>query len=145
MIGVGVYALSEDGRRRFGAFPDVIADDGYVRMLFGSSERVRVDDAPVRVYAPERLSDLVRIKTRSRLGRYELRQRFPDLSARERTTKSYRQAVLDVVVRPWLWPAAIVYAAVRATSASSRAPTARVHRHLRLGARRRRHGGHDRR
>ena len=72
MIGVGVYALSDDGRRRFGEFPDVIADDGYVRRLFDASERVRVDDAPVRVYAPARLSDLVRIKTRSRLGRYEL-------------------------------------------------------------------------
>ena len=94
MIGVGVYALSDDGRRRFGEFPDVIADDGYVRMLFDANERVRVDDAPVRVYAPERLSDLVRIKTRSRLGRYELGQRFPDLVARERTTKSYRNAHL---------------------------------------------------
>ena len=46
MIGVGVYALSEEGRRRFGEFPEVIADDGYVRMLFGSGERIRVDDAP---------------------------------------------------------------------------------------------------
>ena len=77
MIGVGVYALSDEGRRRFGEFPDVIADDGYVRMLFGSDERIRVDDAPVRVYAPERLSDLVRIKTRSRLGRYELQAALP--------------------------------------------------------------------
>ena len=77
MIGVGVYALSEEGRRRFADFPEIIADDGYVRMLFSSSERIRVDDAPVRVYAPEGLSDLVRIKTRSRLGRYQLRQRFP--------------------------------------------------------------------
>ena len=58
MIGVGVYALSEEGRRRFREFPDVIADDGYVRMLFSSGERVRVDDAPVRVYAPAALSDL---------------------------------------------------------------------------------------
>ena len=54
MIGVGVYALSEEGRRRFGEFPEMIADDGYVRMLFSPSERIRVDDAPVRVYAPER-------------------------------------------------------------------------------------------
>ena len=96
MIGVGVYALSEDGRRRFEAFPDVIADDGYVRTLFDPGERVRVDDAPVRVYAPERFSDLVRIKTRSRLGRYELGQRFPDLVARERANdKSYSDAVRD--------------------------------------------------
>ena len=113
MIGVGVYALSEDGRRRFEAFPDVIADDGYVRALFDASERVCVDDAPVRVYAPKRFSDLVRIKTRSRLGRYELGQRFPDLMARERGTKSYSDAVRTLVVLPWLWPAAFVYAAVQ--------------------------------
>jgi glycosyltransferase involved in cell wall biosynthesis len=112
MMGVGVFALSEDGRGRFGKFPDVIADDGYVRMLFDSTERASVDDAPVRVYAPERVSDLTRIKTRSQLGRYELRQRFPDLVARERTTKSYRAAVWTIAARPWLWPSAMVYAAV---------------------------------
>jgi len=49
MIGVGVYALSEEGRRRFGRFPDVIADDGYVRALFSPVERVRVDEVPVRM------------------------------------------------------------------------------------------------
>jgi glycosyltransferase involved in cell wall biosynthesis len=112
MIGVGVFALSEEGRQRFGEFPEVIADDGYVRMLFSSSERIRVDDAPVRVYAPEGFTDLVRIKTRSRLGRYQLRQRFPDLAVRERGTKSYRNAIWTIVVRPWLWPAATLYAAV---------------------------------
>ena len=112
MIGVGVYALSEEGRRRFGEFPEVIADDGYVRMLFTPSERIRVDDAPVRVYAPGGLADLARIKTRSRLGRYQLRQRFPDLVGGERATKSYRNAVGRIIVRPWLWPAATIYAAV---------------------------------
>lgn len=112
MIGVGVYALSEEGRGRFAAFPDVIADDGYVRMLFGTDERARVDDAPVRVYTPGRLADLVRIKTRSRLGRDQLRQRFPDLAARERATKSYRSAGTTILLRPWLWPAAVVYAVV---------------------------------
>jgi glycosyltransferase involved in cell wall biosynthesis len=112
MIGVGVYALSEEGRRRFTTFPDVIADDGYVRMLFSSSERARIDDAPVRVYAPARLSDLIRITTRSRLGRYELQRRFPELVARERTTKSYGNALGTIVVRPWLWPAALSYAIV---------------------------------
>ena len=112
MIGVGVYALSEEGRGRFQEFPDVIADDGYVRMLFSSSERVHVDDAPVRIYAPARVSDLTRMKTRSRLGRYQLRQRYPDLVARERTSKSYRGAMRTIVIRPWLWPAAALYAVV---------------------------------
>ena len=112
LIGVGVYALSEEGRGRFGEFPDVIADDGYVRMLFSDGERVPVLGAPVRVRAPASLSDLVRIKTRSRLGRDELGQRFPELVARERGTKSYGGAFGAIVVRPWLWPAAAIYAAV---------------------------------
>ena len=77
MIGVGVYALSEEGRGRFGEFPDVIADDGYVRMLFSPAERTRVDAAPVCVYAPGQLSELVRIKTRSLLGRYQLGSASP--------------------------------------------------------------------
>jgi glycosyltransferase involved in cell wall biosynthesis len=131
MIGVGVYVLSEEGRRRFGEFPDVIADDGYVRMLFSASERIRVDDAPVRVYAPAGLSDLVRIKTRSRLGSYELRERFPDLVARERTTKSYRSAASTIMVRPWLWPAAVVYAAVLLeTRRRARVQVASIHSYV---------------
>jgi glycosyltransferase involved in cell wall biosynthesis len=112
MIGVGVYALSEEGRQRFSEFPDVLADDGYVRMLFDPSERIHVDDAPVHVYAPEPLSDLIRIKTRSRLGRYQLRQLFPELVAREQVTKSYGSAMWTVMARPWLWPSAFVYAVV---------------------------------
>lgn len=116
MIGVGVYALSEDGRRRFGEFPDVIADDGFVRMLFRADERLRVDGARVRVVAPKRMDDLLRIKTRSRLGGYELRTRFPELTIRERRSKSYGGAVGLILLRPWLWPHAIVYAAVQLTT-----------------------------
>lgn len=109
MIGVGSYALSEAGRARFGPFPDVIADDGYVRMLFPAGERVQVAGARARVTAPARLADLVRIKTRSRLGGFELARRFPDLAARERAGKSYGGAGLTVLLRPWLWPHALVY------------------------------------
>jgi glycosyltransferase involved in cell wall biosynthesis len=112
MVGVGVYALSEEGRRRFGEFPDVIADDGYVRLLFDAREWIRVDDAPVHVHAPQSVSDLVSIKTRSRLGLYQLAGRFPDLFARGRTAKSYGNAMRGIVLRPWLWPAAAVYATV---------------------------------
>ena len=37
--GSGVYALSEIGRRRFGAFPNLVADDTYVRVQFKPEER----------------------------------------------------------------------------------------------------------
>jgi glycosyltransferase involved in cell wall biosynthesis len=37
--GSGVYALSEIGRRRFDNFPNLIADDTYVRIQFKPEER----------------------------------------------------------------------------------------------------------
>jgi glycosyltransferase involved in cell wall biosynthesis len=112
MIGVGVYALSEVGRSRFEEFPEVIADDGFVRMLFPPHERTRVD-APVRVTAPRRMSGLLSIKTRSRLGLYQLGMVFPQFANRERGSKSYGRAIRSVASRPWLWPAAAVYGAVQ--------------------------------
>ncbi|MFW6313840.1 MAG: glycosyltransferase [Spirochaetota bacterium] len=77
MVGTGVYALSERGRKRFGEFPEIIADDGYVRSRFSPQERVAVDGAPVTVYAPQTFGDLVRVKTRGRVGGYELRKKHP--------------------------------------------------------------------
>ena len=56
------------------------------------------------------MSDLLKIKTRSRLGGYELSQRFPELMARERSEKPYGGAALAVLGRPWLWPHAAIYA-----------------------------------
>jgi glycosyltransferase involved in cell wall biosynthesis len=116
MIGVGVYALSATGRARFGRFPKVVADDGYVRLLFARQERPRVPEAKVRVRPPRTLADLVRVKTRSRLGGYELAREFPALMLRERGAKSYGGAARAVALRPWLWPAAVVYAWVVARS-----------------------------
>jgi glycosyltransferase involved in cell wall biosynthesis len=113
MMGVGVYALSEEGRRRFDEFPDVISDDGYVRMLFGPTERSRVEGAKVQVTAPRRLDDLIRIKTRSRLGLYQLHSRYAEIASREQRSKSYRGAAGTVAFRPWLWPHAGVYLAVQ--------------------------------
>lgn len=77
MVGTGVYALSKQGRERFGEFPSIISDDGYVRSRFAPHERIAVEDAAVKVYAPRTFSDCIRIKTRSRLGLYQLRSAYP--------------------------------------------------------------------
>ncbi len=45
LVGLGVYGLLENGRARFGAFPEVIADDLYVQRLFTPDERVTTDVA----------------------------------------------------------------------------------------------------
>ena len=80
MMGVGVYALSEEGRRRFGRFPDIIADDGYIRVLFKPHERAAVDAARSIVKAPATLAGLIKIKTRSRLGGFQLAKLYPELA-----------------------------------------------------------------
>ena len=59
--GAGVYGLSAAGRSRFGAFPDVVADDLWVDRLFSDEEMEIVDCEPVVVQVPRRSRDLVRV------------------------------------------------------------------------------------
>jgi hypothetical protein len=111
-VGVGVYALSEAGRQRFGRFPSIINDDGYVRSLFAPHERKVVPTAVSVVAAPATLRGLVKIMTRSRLGHYQLEERCPQGMRAERQTKSYAGAARQIASRPSLWPAAVVYVLV---------------------------------
>ncbi len=55
MMAAGAYAVNREGRKRFGSFPDVIADDGYFRLQFGPTERVEVRNAVSTVYARQTL------------------------------------------------------------------------------------------
>ncbi len=116
MIAAGVYALSQRGRERFGEFPDLIADDGYVRLQFQPHERIQVSAATSSVVAPTSMAHLLKIRTRSRLGHMQLGQRYPDLTQRESRTKRYGLALLSVARRPSLYPAAFAYAYVTLAS-----------------------------
>jgi glycosyltransferase involved in cell wall biosynthesis len=114
-IGCGAYGLSAEGRARFEAFPRTISDDGYVRAVFSRSERL-TPDCHTRVRSPQRLSDLIRAKTRSRLGGYELALRYPDLARKERAERAYGQTGRSLVGRPQLWPHLLVYLVVNLTT-----------------------------
>jgi glycosyltransferase involved in cell wall biosynthesis len=124
MIGAGVYGLSEAGRKHFVKFPQVIADDGYIRALFKSKERALVESCFSQVTAPTTLDGLIKIKTRSRLGRYELKEKYPELSVNEE--KRYGNAILTMIRQIHFWPKILVYfyvnliARSRATMQSSR-------------------------
>ncbi len=111
MIGSGVYALAEAGRARFDRFPDIIADDGYVRSLFTPAERLTVEGASFRIVAPQTLSGVVKIKTRSRFGNMELAEKFPKLAKGKETTTGSMLGLL--ACRPNLWPATVVYVYVQ--------------------------------
>lgn len=67
IIGTGVYALNEAGRRRFDRFPDLIGDDTFVHSLFRPHER-RLVDPPVKVWPPQRMADVVAVRTRVAVG-----------------------------------------------------------------------------
>lgn len=123
VIGAGVYAFSEEGRKRFDRFPDIIADDEFARLQVAPHERRCSDRSTFKITPPTSLRDIVNIKTRVRAGNYELRERFPDLQ-RNNNTSSGRS--LQVILRsPNLWPHAPVYLGVMALA------KLRAHRKLR--------------
>ncbi|MBX3352668.1 MAG: glycosyltransferase family 2 protein [Phycisphaeraceae bacterium] len=106
----GAYALSREGRARFGRFPKLISDDGFVRLHFAPHERKTVEGCSVTVVAPRTLGDLLKIKTRSKAGTMELRAKHPALFANE--TASEGASLKRLLSRPLLWPSYAVYVAV---------------------------------
>ncbi|HEY7266602.1 MAG TPA: glycosyltransferase [Solirubrobacterales bacterium] len=86
--GAGVYGLSAAGRHRFGAFPDVIADDFWVDGHFAADEVEIVDCQPVVVRAPRSSRDLVRVLRRVYLGKGE-RASAPDQDDRAPETVGF--------------------------------------------------------
>ena len=52
VAGGGCYAINRSGRERFGTFPEVIADDGFVRAHFAKSERLLLPTASFTVRFP---------------------------------------------------------------------------------------------
>lgn len=106
-LGSGVYAMNQEGHKRLGMFPEITADDEYVRRLFQEDERATSYKDSFVVTPPRTLRDLVNVKTRSRRGNLELVDRFPDL---ERGTRRRRSEFLKrILARPQLWAAVPVY------------------------------------
>lgn len=110
-VGAGLYALSAIGRRRFGEFPDLIADDGFARLIAAPSERETVD-ATFTFFPPRTLRAVLAVMTRLRAGRRQLRARFPELLRNETTDPT--RTLHFLLRRPGLWLAACVYLPVMA-------------------------------
>ncbi len=80
--GAGLYAVNAAGRARWDTFPRIIADDGYVRLLFRPEERVKVQGTFLWPMV-EGFSKLVRVRRRQDAGVQELAETFPHLLANE--------------------------------------------------------------
>jgi glycosyltransferase involved in cell wall biosynthesis len=76
--GCGVFAVNAAGRARWGAFPQIISDDTFVRLQFAPSERIAV---PASYDWPlvEGLPALARVRRRQDAGVAEIAARFPEL------------------------------------------------------------------
>lgn len=106
-IGSGIYALSAEGRERFGAWPQVIADDRFVQQLFRPDERHTLSTHTFTVRSPRTLSALMRRSTRIARGNREL----PAASSVQAPTGQARHLGLlgRVLRRPTLWVPLGVY------------------------------------
>jgi glycosyltransferase involved in cell wall biosynthesis len=109
--GSGVYGLSKKGRDRFGPFPPVTADDGFVRIQFTPAERETSAEGFSVVHAPATLRDLISIKTRSHFGTVELRSKYQDLWPNKGTPNN--GALRRLAPRVDLWPKLAVYGFVK--------------------------------
>lgn len=67
-LGTGCYGLNAEGRNRWGAYPDVMADDLFVQGLFSHGERIAVPQATCVARPPRDVVSLIRVRTRSHLG-----------------------------------------------------------------------------
>lgn len=76
--GCGVFAVNAAGRAHWGAFPQIISDDTFVRLQFAPSERIAV---PASYDWPlvEGLPALARVRRRQDAGVAEIAARFPEL------------------------------------------------------------------
>ncbi|WP_442678711.1 glycosyltransferase [Sphingomonas sp. ASY06-1R] len=104
MVGSGVYGLSEEGLAVIGQFPAIIADDGFVRSRFDTSQRVTVktdlDGKPASftVYPPRGFGELIRIESRRRAGDAQLRTLFPSAE----TARSTKMATVAAAEAPFI-------------------------------------------
>jgi glycosyltransferase involved in cell wall biosynthesis len=105
--GSGVYALSEAGRRRFGDFPKLVADDVYVRVQFQPQERETLAHVTSTVFAPRTLRQLIAIRVRASYGILELADHFPVF--KQNMDDTNLRSIIALLRRPTLWPGLIVY------------------------------------
>lgn len=110
LIGAGFYAFSRRGRERFGEFPDIIADDGFARLVAAPHERGTTKVHTFTITPPSSLRAIANVMTRVRAGAYELREKFPEMFRNETTDAG--RSLRIIASRPDLWVHAPIYLGV---------------------------------
>ncbi len=74
MVNSGVYILSKEALEKIGEFPNIIADDGFVKGCLGVENLQRLYNSTSIVGMPTKTISLVKVKTRSQLGNFQLKK-----------------------------------------------------------------------
>lgn len=92
--GAGAYAVSREGRQRFGRFPELTGDDLFIDLQFSSAEKAVLSTPPVRVLTPRNVKSLMAILRRNYRGDSEFRgaERAEQVSARTKSNQTARTA-----------------------------------------------------
>jgi hypothetical protein len=110
MVGSGVYALSEAGRRRFDRFPAEGADDTWVSGHFSMEERCAVPDVHFTAPASSSLCQIVRRRSRIFATNHLVAARLPH--PKPSHSESTRVLLGTIMRDPALLPGSLLYAAV---------------------------------
>ena len=98
--GIGLYAMNGAGRARWDEFPNIVADDRFVRLQFAPNERHKTQagyDWPL----PEGFKNLVNVRHRWREGNVELAERFPALNANDSEINTSSGSALRLLRTPF--------------------------------------------
>jgi N-acetylglucosaminyl-diphospho-decaprenol L-rhamnosyltransferase len=109
--GLGFYAVNEAGRRRWWRFPTRFgADDKFVRLHFSSDETVAIDDASFMVFLPERLAELLRVRSRWTSFNREIAHHCPRLHRRDNSR--WMSSLRYIATNTSAWPDVPAFLAV---------------------------------
>lgn len=117
--GFGLFAVNAAGRTRWGAWPDIISDDTFVRLQFSAAERVEVTagyDWPLI----EGFANLVRVRRRQDAGVEEIARLYPGLLANDATPRLSPWALAGLILRD-----PVGFAAYAAVTLAVKTPFAR--------------------
>lgn len=107
-VTAGMYGISEEGRKRWGRWPDNAPDDKFARLHFRPSERARVDRAIYEVAAAGTVRELCRLRSRYRRSNEQVAAHFPHLAENDLPRS---EGLLKVMMQPRNLPGATTLAA----------------------------------
>lgn len=113
-IGGGFYAVSAEGRNRWGRFPDLLSEDSFVQAQFRRHERRVLEDCHFQIRLPDGLRDLLKVRTRQLSGNRQLARQITADSDWGRATFPLARRLQFIMSTPGLWPDLPLYFFVNA-------------------------------